>query len=169
MPKKFYRHWTAEDAVRAVHRFVNENKRFPTAREMKPGNRLPNRGTFYSLVGMSFYKFGEKNYPDLVEIRKEQHQQNINKSKKELSEWTAETLFSAIEQFAEEYGRLPYVNEYTEENGLPAYIVYSKFATEHFDNHLKEQFHDLVDHELSLMEDESQVQDGMIFPEWGGF
>ncbi len=132
--------WNAENTVSAVEQFVQKYGRLPVAKEMKPENSLPSRGTFKNKVGLSFYEYGKRHHPDLVEQSERRHRWHIAFSVQERSAWTKETLIASVELFAKQHGRLPDIKEYASENNLPSYSTFCKIAEATLTDYLGEHF-----------------------------
>lgn len=143
MKKQVKQHyWSAEEIVAAVNRFVQQNKRLPVARELNARNGLPVHRTFERKMGMTWGRYTKLHYPELAELNEQRHQQCVLDIRFEMSQWTEEKLILAVENFAQQNGRLPLSQEYTAENGLPSYTTFCKIAEQamvgYLENHLSE-------------------------------
>lgn len=65
-------------------------------------------------------------------------------SSKTAPQWTKEKIEEAFRRFVMEHGRLPDIDDYTSENGLPPYSVFSKLARDYYEEMLTLAFQDLL-------------------------
>ena len=149
--------WNSEKAVSAVEQFVEQHGRLPVAKEMKPENRLPSRRTFESKTGVSFFEYGRRYHPELVEASETRHRQHVADSMRERSEWTKETLIAAVKHFVEQHGRLPNIQEYTSENNLPSYTRFCRIAEIALTDYLEDYFCEYLNQTPSLQENDTDA------------
>jgi hypothetical protein len=138
--------------VSAVEQFVKQYGRLPVAKEMKPAKRLPSRRTFESKVGLTFFEYGRQFYPELVELSETRHRQHVADRMREKSQWTKETLITAVQHFVEQHGRLPDIHEYTSDNNLPSYTTFCRIATIALTDYLEKHFYEYINQTLSPKE-----------------
>lgn len=132
--------WNLEKIESTIQQFVQDQGRLPVAREMNKRNKLPSRISFEKVTGMTLGEYGKLHYPELVELREIRHRQHVLDTRKEISEWTEGKLLAAVTGFFERHNRVPQVNEYNAENGLPNYTVFCKIAEKFLTNHLTDYF-----------------------------
>jgi len=150
--KTNYVSWNAAKAESAVEQFVEKQGRFPVAREMNRKNGLPSRRTFEMKVGISMFEYGKQYHPELVKQNATQHRQRVADSMREKSEWTKETLIAAVKHFVDQHNRLPDIQEYTPQNGLPSYTTFCRIAKTALADYLKEYFCEYMNQTLTLKE-----------------
>ena len=131
-----YENWDAANSISALERFIKHHDRFPTAREMGNKRGLPSRLTFERKTGMTLLEYGKQYHPELVEQNRLRHVERAAMSRHEMSTWTKEMLVDAVTVFYEQHGRLPDVQEYKAENGLPNYGTFQKIAFDDLNDYL---------------------------------
>lgn len=160
-----YHHWTTASIASAIGQFILNKERLPVAREMNPRNGLPTCRTFEKIMGTTWGNYAKLHYPKLVELGDMRHRQRVLDIRREQSEWTKEKLILAIEHFVEENGRLPLIQEYTTENGLPSYTTFCKISEQVMSNYLEKRFSELIDQNRALQENEAEDLDQESSPD----
>lgn len=124
--------WTKELALQALADFIERAHRYPLAREANSSNGLPTRKSFEDAVGMSYNDYGWKYYSDLMEKNQLNHKSSSVLSRKTLREGDFYGMLLAVQRFYLEHGRMPEQAEYTAENGLPSYAIFTHYALDAF-------------------------------------
>lgn len=140
---KKYR-WNKEKVIHSIEQFIKINNRLPVAKEMNWSNKLPTRNTFERIIGVSFYEYGSKVHPELVEKSKDNHKQRVIDSIKERNKWSEERVIEAIKDFVIKNHRLPEEQDYSIEEALPNYSVFLKSAKNYYTKHLTELFEEYI-------------------------
>ena len=128
----FVKPWTKEQALQALADFVERTHRYPLAREANSSNELPTRKSFEAAVGMSYNDYGWKYYSDLMEKNQLNHKSSSVLSRQILREGDFYGMLLAVQHFYLEHGRMPEQAEYTSENGLPSYAIFTHYALDAF-------------------------------------
>lgn len=97
------RELTKEDIYSMIDRFIEQNGRFPIAKEYRKESGLP------------CYEVVKKHCGDIREILKEKYPYLSMRRNK----WSIEEIKSNIDNFIDIHGRLPKVSEFSKENKLP--------------------------------------------------
>ena len=136
--------WNREKVIQSIEYFIKIHKRLPVAKEMNWNNKLPTRNTFERKVGMSFYEYGSKVHPELVEINKDNHKQRVIDSIKERNKWSEERVIEAIKDFVIKNHRLPEEQDYSIVEALPSYSVFLRSAKNYYTKHLTKLFEEYI-------------------------
>lgn len=109
-PEYFLHKWDADRIRKSVEIFRIRHQRLPLMKEFSEKNNLPSITEFKKYCGDA-YKTLKQWYPEF-----ENPNRRIPKDE----------IFLMIDQFVEKNGRMPTVDEYREENGLPSYTTVKK-------------------------------------------
>lgn len=136
--------WTKEKIEEAFRRFVMEHGRLPRARELNPKYGLPQRRAFDAAFGMSPYQYAMIHYPDLVPVNRRIHDEAVVAYLTTALDWTPKLVLEREKAFIQKHRRLPDIDDYTSENGLPPYSVFSKLARDYYEEMLTLAFQDFL-------------------------
>ena len=81
---------------------------------------------------MSYNDYGWKYYSNLMEKNQLNHRSSSVLSRKTLREGDFYGMLLAVQRFYLEHGRMPEQAEYTAENGLPSYTIFTHYALDAF-------------------------------------
>ena len=132
LTKPLTKPWTKEEALQALADFIERTHRYPLARETNRSHGLPTRKSFEVAVGMSYNDYGWKYYDYLMEKNQLNHKSASLLSRQILREGDFYGMLLAVQRFYMEYGRMPEQAEYTAENGLPSYAIFTHYALDAF-------------------------------------
>ena len=111
-PEYYKEEWDAAKIHRSVELFRIRHQRLPLLKEFKKANNLPTERMFKKICGDG----------DIYHTLKSWYPEYEVKNRK----LAKEDIYSMIDRFIEQNGRIPIAKEYRKENGLPSYQAVKK-------------------------------------------
>lgn len=105
------------------------------------------------------FEYGKQYHPELVKQNETRHRQRVADSMREKSEWTKETLIAAVKHFVDQNNRLPDIQEYTPQNGLPSYTTFCRIAKTALTDYLEAYFCEYMDQTITPKENGTDVME----------